>query len=140
MNSRFGLKESAISELHGVLARHPEVQRAILYGSRAKGTHSTGSDIDLTLVGDERLNLDVLLRIMEEMDELLQPYTLDLSLLASITDPEVLDHIHRVGVVFYDKVRDNLQEEAQEKGIQSTEQAEPRGSAKNRRSGAGCCP
>lgn len=136
MKSRFGLKESAISELHGVLARHPEVQRAILYGSRAKGTHSTGSDIDLTLAGDERLDLDVLLRIMGEMDDLLLPYTLDLSLLSSITDPDLLDHIHRVGVVFYDKARDNVQDN----GIHSIERAESRALAENRRSGAGCFP
>ena len=32
-----------------VFALHPEVERIILYGSRAKGNYRRGSDIDLAL-------------------------------------------------------------------------------------------
>ncbi len=84
-----------------MLAAHPEVDQAILYGSRAKGTFKRGSDIDLTLVGDGDLTLTVLFQIMEEIDDLLHPYMMDLSIFRHISDPDVRDHIRRVGVTFY---------------------------------------
>ena len=89
------------------MSKFPQVDRALLYGSRAKGNFRPGSDIDLTLVGSEALNLRVLYRIMDEIDDLLLPYTFDLSILRLIDDQEVREHIRRVGVVFYVKAADS---------------------------------
>lgn len=100
---RYGLKEETVHAVCTVFAAHPEVQKAILYGSRAKGNHRNGSDIDITLLGGPDLTLDVLRGIMSEIDDLLLPYTFDLSIFQDIRDPEVLEHIQRVGVVFYAK-------------------------------------
>ncbi len=103
MSLRFGLKDSTIQKISAVLAHYPQVEQAILYGSRAKGNYKNGSDIDMTLRGSEDLTLHVLYRIMEEIDGLLLPYTFDLSLFHNISDPDVIDHIRRVGVLFYEK-------------------------------------
>lgn len=100
---KFGLKESTIEQIQSVFARYPQVKKAILYGSRAKGNYKTGSDIDLTLIGGEDLTLEILYRIMGEIDDLLLPYTFDLSIFQHISDPDVIEHIQRVGVVFYEK-------------------------------------
>lgn len=99
----FGLAPSAILKIKMVLSHYPQVEKAILYGSRAKGNYKTGSDIDLTLHGGKDLTLDVLYRILDEFDDLLLPYTIDLSIFADIGDPDVIEHILRVGVIFYDK-------------------------------------
>lgn len=99
---RFGLKEETVHAVCAVFSAHPEVQKAILYGSRAKGTHRNGSDIDITLLGGSDLTLDVLRGIMSEIDDLLLPYTFDLSIFQDISDTEVLEHIRRVGAVFYE--------------------------------------
>lgn len=96
-----GLSATTVAKIHGVLSQHSEVEQAILYGSRAKGNYKHGSDIDLTLTGSG-LVYDDLLKIMGELDDLLLPYTIDLSLFASLTHPELIDHIRRVGVVFYE--------------------------------------
>ena len=40
---------------------------------------------------------------MDDIDDLLLPYTFDLSIFQHISDPDVIDHIRRVGVVFYEK-------------------------------------
>lgn len=103
MSQRFGLKEATIRRICEVLSRYPQVQKAILYGSRAKGNFTLGSDIDLTLVGGEDLDTSVLARIDMEIDDLLLPYMIDLSIFHHITDPDVIEHIRRVGVVFYEK-------------------------------------
>ncbi len=49
------------------------------------------------------MTLPVLYRTMDDLDELLLPYTVDLSLFSDISNPALLDHIRRVGVVFYQK-------------------------------------
>ena len=103
---RFGLKEVSIKQLCSVFARYPQVEKAILYGSRAKGNFKNRSDIDLTLLGKDDLTLNILCRIMDEIDNLLLPYTIDLSIFKHINDPDMLDHIQRVGVVFYEKVEE----------------------------------
>ncbi|MFW6348474.1 MAG: nucleotidyltransferase domain-containing protein [Cyclonatronaceae bacterium] len=95
-----GLKPRTVEAINGVFARHPEVERAILYGSRAKGNYRNGSDIDLTLDGPD-LNLELLFTIENELDDLLLPYKIDLSIRAQISNPDLLDHINRVGKVFY---------------------------------------
>jgi predicted nucleotidyltransferase len=97
-----GLSDATVEKIHGALSRHAEVERAILYGSRAKGNYKNGSDIDLTLQGNG-LSFGELLKIMGELDDLLLPYTIDLSLFASLKHPELIDHIRRVGVVFYER-------------------------------------
>lgn len=99
---RFGLTEATIEKIGGVLSRHPQVERAVLYGSRAKGNFKNGSDIDLTLVGSE-LKTDDLLKIMGEVDDLLLPYMIDLSIFHQLTHPELIEHIRRVGIVFYQR-------------------------------------
>ena len=100
---KYGLPDAAIKKICTVLGRHPQVRQAILYGSRAKGTHKHGSDIDLTLRGGADMTLSVLYRIMDELDDLLLPYTIDLSIYAHIDDPDVMAHIRRVGLVFYEQ-------------------------------------
>ncbi len=103
MSARFGLQESVIQQICAVLAKYPQVQKAVLYGSRAKGTYKNGSDIDLTLVGGEDLSLHILYRIADELDDLLLPYTFDLSIFSHISDPDVVEHIRRVGVTLYER-------------------------------------
>jgi len=48
----FGLTEKTIETVQGILAKHPKISKAMLYGSRAKGTYRNGSDVDLTLKGE----------------------------------------------------------------------------------------
>jgi len=99
-NDRFGLKQHTISAVQDVFTHYPEIKQAVLYGSRAKGTHRPGSDIDLTLFS-ETLSYGQLNRIETEIDDLLLPYTVDLSLYSQIDNTDLLDHIQRVGLVFY---------------------------------------
>jgi len=103
MNERFGLKETTIAQIQSVLSHHPLVTKAILYGSRAKGNYKNGSDIDLTLLGGADLTFQTLYQIMDDIDDLLLPYTFDLSIFHTISDPDVVDHIQRVGITFYER-------------------------------------
>ena len=100
---KFGLSHQVIEAIHSVLVQYPQVGQVIIYGSRAKGTYRKGSDIDLTLVAAQgaELDLNLLFSIDSALDELLLPYSFDLSILETIDNPSLVDHIRRVGQVFF---------------------------------------
>ena len=102
--SRHGLSARTVQQIQGALARFPEVERAALFGSRAKGTAQRGSDIDLALYG-KGLDWRMLGRIEDELDDLLLPYTFSLLHHHDRTDSEVAAHVARVGVAFYERER-----------------------------------
>ncbi len=97
-----GLSASAVAKIVTVLARFPEVDRVVLFGSRAKGTHKPGSDIDLALVG-ERLDWRTIGRMYDELDDLLLPFRFSLVHYGAATDPDVAGHIARVGILLFER-------------------------------------
>ena len=79
--------------------RHPEVTAVKLFGSRAKGTHSAHSDVDLALWGDvDALQAEA---IAAELDELPLPYKYDLQPFNAIKLGPLREHIERVGISIY---------------------------------------
>jgi predicted nucleotidyltransferase len=100
---KFGLKKQVIQQIRGVFSQFPSVKGVIIYGSRALETYRHNSDIDLTLVGEE-ITFTELLKIENELDDLLLPYQIDLSIFEKIDNTELVDHIIRVGKLIYEKV------------------------------------
>jgi len=97
----FGLPPATLEAIRRILAEVPAVKKAVIYGSRAKGTHRPGSDIDLTLFGDG-LDLDILGRIAARLHESPIPYQVDLSIFELIDHAGLREHIQRVGQPFYE--------------------------------------
>lgn len=98
----YGLSDAHINGIKSVFEKYTEIEKAIIYGSRAKGNYSNGSDIDLSLVG-ENLNLNLLLRIETILDDLLLPYNIDISIFHKIENSDLIEHIKRAGIVFYER-------------------------------------
>lgn len=98
----FGLKNCHINSIQSVFKNYDNVEKAILYGSRAKGNYKNGSDIDITLIGDN-VDLTTLLKIENELDDLPIPHKIDLSILHKIKNSDLIDHINRIGVTFYER-------------------------------------
>ena len=99
---KYGLSESTVEKISAVFSGSPAIERAVLYGSRAKGNFKPGSDIDLTLYGAS-LTPRLCATIAETLDDLLLPYEIDLSLFDRLDSLELREHIARVGVVFYQR-------------------------------------
>ena len=98
----FGLKDFQIESIQQCFANFPKIEQVIVYGSRAKGNFKTGSDIDLTILADE-FDYSELLKLENQLDDLLLPYKIDLSLKKHIDNPDLIAHIERVGLVFYNR-------------------------------------
>lgn len=98
----YGLKESIVEQINSIFVNYPSVEQVILYGSRAKGNYKNGSDIDLTMIGNNIKHME-LLAIMTKIDDLLLPYSIDLSIYHKINNSNLQEHINRVGKIFYQR-------------------------------------
>lgn len=100
----FGINDELFVEIIQIFKEHEHIEKAILFGSRAKGTHKPGSDIDIALNG-ENLNLKDILSMQNRLDDLDQPYFFDLVIMSSITEDGLKQHIERVGVEIYSRAK-----------------------------------
>ncbi|MBP6218635.1 MAG: nucleotidyltransferase domain-containing protein [Oligoflexales bacterium] len=98
-----GLSLEIQEKICAVLKKYSKIQKVLLYGSRANGLFQTGSDIDLSIISEELLTKN-LLTIQVEIDDLLLPYKVDISLFSQIDHLPLLEHIKKVGLEFYRKV------------------------------------
>ena len=96
----FGFKNEIIDRINSVFEKHPEIDKVIIYGSRAKGNYRTGSDIDLSMFGNN-LNYDLIGKVSSEIDDLNTPYLFDISIFDLLNSPSLEEHIQRVGKTFY---------------------------------------
>jgi predicted nucleotidyltransferase len=99
---KYGLLESDIGDIIGILKNFQKINKLILFGSRAKGTYNEGSDIDLAISGKD-LKLNDIIDALIEMEELLLPNKFDLIIYESIEDQSLKEHIDRIGVVLYER-------------------------------------
>ena len=95
-----GLKDAHREAIIAVIAANDRVERAVLFGSRATGTNTVTSDVDIALFGD-RLTLTDQARLAAAIDEIPMAQTVDLLLHDSISDRTLLDHIRTHGVDLY---------------------------------------
>ncbi len=105
---KYGLRKDIIEKINTVFAGFHLVDEVVIYGSRAKGNFKNGSDIDFSLKGD-KLSLKELNKISNVLDDLLLPYTFDLSIYHNIDNPDLSEHISRVGKLFYSTDKKNSQ-------------------------------
>ncbi len=97
----FGLSETALAAIRRVLARHPAVEEAVVYGSRALAGAHSHSDVDLVLCGD--LPLLEAEGVALELDDLPIPVHFDVQAMNAIQHRGLREHIARVGQVLYSR-------------------------------------
>ena len=97
-----GLSVKEIEALRSVFRKNPSVTKAILFGSRAKGTAKPYSDIDIAVEGPKN-DLEAE-KISMQLDELPLPYKFDVKLLSSIQHDPLREHIRRAGITLYSTI------------------------------------
>lgn len=97
-----GLTMKEISDIQAVFSNYHQIEKVLLYGSRAMGNYKPTSDIDFTLKGKD-IDLSLQTKIEFDLDDLMLPYKFDISVYDKIDNPEFLDHINRVGKEIYSK-------------------------------------
>ena len=98
----YGIEDSTFRKLISIFKEQKDIDKVVLYGSRAKGNYREGSDIDLTILG-KNLSLKSIYDIEEKVEDLLLPYHIDLSIYDQIDNQDLIEHIKRVGQILYER-------------------------------------
>jgi len=78
----------------------PQNNQTFVIWSRAIGSHRYGSDIDISLDGDE-LTIDDLLKLHSRIDDLNLPSFIDLVHIQRMENPDLIGHITLIGKIIY---------------------------------------
>lgn len=98
----FGLTNIDLQAIVDVIKSYPQIDEAIIFGSRALNTHKKGSDIDIALKGKEiGLIVSTISGILNDESHL--PYFFDVLDYDLIDNEALKDHIDRVGQQIYKK-------------------------------------
>lgn len=87
------------------VAQQFDVDRVLLYGSRARGDHSLASDYDVAIFGDHLSAVDKVL-LSNAVDEIRTLKKIDLVFMADNRDDDFARRILAEGVVIYEQARD----------------------------------
>ena len=107
---KFGLEQHIIDNLIDVFEQYTKVDKAIVFGSRAKGNYRPDSDIDIAIKGQD-LNTDDIIAMSVAFEEKGITHKIDLINYDKINDlsakaqaePDLKDHIDRVGIELYSR-------------------------------------
>ena len=80
---------------------HERVETVILYGARAMGNYRNGCDIDLSI--KRNLTRRDFYDILDQLDDLMLPYMMDISRFEALVNENLIDHINRKGQIFYER-------------------------------------
>lgn len=96
----YGLSDRSYKELIEIVASVPQIEEAVIYGSRARGDYWYASDIDLSLKGRELTR-----RNLRELNDKLYdshiPYFFDTHIYSEIKNQRFRSNVDRDGQVIY---------------------------------------
>lgn len=95
------MPERILARLQALCSDTPALERLVLFGSRAKGTHKYNSDIDLAAYWNGKPPADFHSRV----DDAVELYSFDLVDANAVANPLLREEIEKYGVVLYEKER-----------------------------------
>jgi predicted nucleotidyltransferase len=96
----FGLTGEDIHLIVQAIAKHSDVEEAVVFGSRAMGNYKPGSDVDIALKG--ALQSDTCSDVFAELNEHLPLlYKFDVVEYSQIQESALRKHIDHYGKVLY---------------------------------------
>ncbi len=98
---KFGITGKSFDMILKVLSSCVEIERAMIFGSRAVGNYRKGSDIDLAIYGKKitsNLVNDISVKLNEELP---LPYYFDIVHYESLDHENLKKHINTHGKLFY---------------------------------------
>ena len=96
------IDDKLLYNMNNIFKSHKEIEKIILFGSRAENREEYNSDIDLSVVGD----FDFLFceRLKEELSELETLLKFDVINHNDINNNELKNNIEKYGKIIYNKI------------------------------------
>jgi uncharacterized protein len=98
--NKFGLTERSIQTISEIFEKYPVIEEVVVFGSRAMGNYKLGSDLDLAIMN---IGVDdkTIMRLKNDFEDSSLPISVDLVNFPQLKHPDFIEHIERVGKVFY---------------------------------------
>jgi uncharacterized protein len=97
---QFGITDKSFQLIIKTLRSFPEIEKSIIFGSRAKGSAKKGSDIDLALKG-QKIDHKLVSKISTILNqELPIPYKVDLICYNTLNNNDLKSEIDKFGKSF----------------------------------------
>jgi len=97
--NEFGFKNNDLNIIVNTISALPGIEKAVIFGSRAKGNYKEGSDVDIAVW---TLSNDTALQLWGNLnDKTLLPYKFDVLNYNKIDNSDLKDHIQRMGIEIY---------------------------------------
>ena len=96
----YGLTDKSYHELLQILASIPEIEEALIFGSRARGDYWRASDVDLSIKGKD-FDRHTLARLDDKLYNSHIPQFFDTHIYANIQNPQFKASVDRDGKVLY---------------------------------------
>lgn len=97
----FGLLERDLYYILKALRNYEEIERAVIFGSRALGNHKKGSDVDLAIFGEEVTSKTIFALNDLLNEEYPLPYFFDILHYEEINNNKLKEHIDSFGKELY---------------------------------------
>lgn len=97
----FGLTDKSYRIIKEILSELPQIEQAIIFGSRAMGNYKKGSDVDIAIKGkniDPQLVIKLNTLLNEEMP---LPYFFDIVHFEKLNNEKLKEHIKKEGKLFF---------------------------------------
>jgi uncharacterized protein len=95
-----GLNQRDTETLKSIFVKYPSVKEVLIFGSRAKGNFTSGSDIDLAIM-NKGVTKDTLMKLKADFEESSLPYFVEVVYYPAIEHTDLKEHIDRVGIALY---------------------------------------
>jgi len=100
---QFGIDQKDINYIIDTIETFPEVQKALIFGSRSMGNYKKGSDIDIALIGNQ-VNFSTIAKIKDLLqEESPMPYLFDIVDYSHCQSEDLKAHIKQYGIVLYER-------------------------------------
>ncbi|WP_243105918.1 nucleotidyltransferase family protein [Clostridium fermenticellae] len=90
------------SELEVIFKKYVEIEKVLLFGSRARGNNRYNSDVDLCIFGKNITNL-ILAKISMDVNELDTCLSFDILSMNELSKDGLINNILKEGIVIYNE-------------------------------------
>ena len=99
----FGLIDRDIEYIVKAMKKFDEIEKAIVFGSRAMGNYKKGSDVDIAIIGED-ITSSTVYGLDDYLNEVYPlPYFFDVLQYSSITNDNLKKHIDNEGKIIYER-------------------------------------
>ena len=99
---KFGLTQKQFQLIENTIISINEIEKVLIFGSRARDSFKPSSDIDLAIIG-KNVTLDVINKLSSQLDDLPLPFMFDIINLNTISNIALKNKIDSQGKLFFER-------------------------------------